>query len=141
MGARFRESRTYSRLFLLMIALFAVIFLWGGASLILGVTTAHVVTLLASAIPGVGSVLFKYASNVAIKQADEAFKTLAKRVDDAEATDRREAAMIRINEHASRDTLRALEAIKSIAPDATPEQLASIVKELPRGTATEEEGP
>jgi hypothetical protein len=141
MRFRFRESRIYSRLFLLMIILFAVVFLSGSVSLILGFTTAHVVTLLASAIPGVGSVLFKYASNVSMKQSDEAFKTLTKRVEDAEAADRREAAITKMNERASRDALKAIEAIKSIVPDATPEQLASIFKDLPATSrATEKEG-
>jgi hypothetical protein len=131
MKYRFREQRVYSLLFLVMILLFAAVFLWGGVSLILGVTTAHVVTLLASAIPGVGSALFKYASNIASKQSDDAFKMLAKRVEDMEAAQRRETSIIRIDEQASRDTLSLLEAIKSIVPDATPEQLASIVKGFP----------
>ena len=99
-----------------MIFLFAVAFLWGGVSLILGVTAAHVVTVLASAILGVGSALFKHASNVAVKRSDEAFKTLSTRVENAEALNRREAALARAQKLRSGDTLKTLEAIKSIIP-------------------------
>jgi hypothetical protein len=138
MKSRFKEYRYYSRLYMLMLFLFAVIFLLGGVYLILGVTTAHVLTVLASAIPGVSSALFKYASNAAVKRSDEAFHTLTKRVEDAEAVDRRAAALARVQESRTSDTLEALEAIKSIVPNATPEQLASIVKSLPPVTGKTE---
>jgi hypothetical protein len=138
MKARFKEARIYQLLFSLMISLFALLFILGGISLVLGITTAHVVTVLASAIPGVGSVLFKYASNVAIKRSDEAFQALSKRVESAEAAERREFALSRIQRLGAGDTLEALEAIKSIVPDATPDQLASILKDLPAITTTHE---
>ena len=131
MHDRFNEARLYSRLFLLMITLFAVIFLWGSVSLILGITAAHVVTILASAIPGVTSALFKHASNVAVQRSDEAFKELSKRIEDAEALDRREAALASVQELQVGDSLKTLEAIKSIVPNATPGELASIIKDLP----------
>jgi hypothetical protein len=130
MRARFKESRLYSRLFLLMITLFAIIFLWGGASLILGVTAAHVVTILASAVPAAGSALFKHSSNLALRRSDEAFKTLAKRVEEAEAQSRRESALARTPELEPSDAVVTLEAIKSIVPDATPEELASLINNL-----------
>jgi len=135
MATRFREARLYSRIFLLMISLFAVVFLWGGVSLILGITAAHVVTVLASAIPGVGSALFKHASNVAVRRSDEAFKTLSRRVEDADAMNRRRAALAKAQELKFGETLNVLETIKSIVPNATPEQLASIMKDLPAITS------
>jgi hypothetical protein len=131
MKARFKEGRIYSYLFLIMIILFAIVFLYGGVSLVLGITAAHVVTVLASAIPGVSSALFKRASNIASKQADEAFKTLSKRVEDAEEYRQRETSLTRVQMFDSAGTLQTLEALKRILPDATPEQLTSIITSMP----------
>ena len=47
----------------------------------------------------------------------------------------REASLARLKGLEYSDTVRTLEAIKNIIPDATPEQLTSIIKNLPAITS------